>query len=80
VATGWLGWTADQAMDTPLSMINLALEGRIDFLKKTNPWGSSAEDKAEEEFANRKPDPEGAARQLQAFFAALKPRQLPKRE
>lgn len=57
-------------------MIDLALEGRIDYLKKTNPWGS-AEDNAAEEFANQKPDPEGAAKKFAAMIAALKPRQLP---
>ncbi len=63
-------------MDTPLPMINLALEGRIDFLKKTNPWGS-AEDDAADELANREPDPEGAAKKLVAMIEARKPRRLP---
>jgi hypothetical protein len=63
-------------MDTPLAMINLALDGRIDYLKKTNPWGSAEDDQAEE-FANRKPDPEGAAKALVAMIEARKPRRMP---
>lgn len=39
-ATGWLGWSPDQALDTPLPLIELALEGRVDFIIKTNPFGS----------------------------------------
>lgn len=63
-------------MDTPLGMINLALEGRIDFLKKTNPWGSAEEDTAAD-FASRKPDPQAAAQALVAMIQARKPKQLP---
>jgi hypothetical protein len=81
VATGWLGWTPEVALDTPLVQINLALKGKIDFLRKTNPWGSS-EERAEEpeDWRQQKPDPEGAARKLMAFVKAAKAKQLPKKE
>jgi hypothetical protein len=66
-------------MDTPLAMINLALEGKIDFLKKTNPWGS-AKDEDDVDLLDRKPDPQGAAKQLLAFVAAAKAKPLPDRK
>jgi hypothetical protein len=31
-------------LNTPLSQINLALKGRIDFVVKTNPFGSGKKD------------------------------------
>lgn len=43
-ATGWLGWTPEVVLNTPLSQINLALKGRVDFIVKTNPFGSKKED------------------------------------
>lgn len=43
-ATGWLGWDPETVMTTPLSMINLALKGKMDFILKTNPWGSGKEE------------------------------------
>jgi len=39
VATGWLGWTPDYAWHTPIPQIMLALDYRIDWVKKTNPFG-----------------------------------------
>lgn len=38
--TGWLQWSPEQTLDTPMPQLFLALEGRIDFLKKTNPFGA----------------------------------------
>lgn len=66
-------------MTTPLTMINLALDGRIDFLKKTNPWGSS-ETEAEDDWTRQKPDPEGAARKLVAMMKARGAKPLPQRD
>ena len=43
-ATGWLGWTPEVVLNTPISQINLALKGRIDFVMKTNPFGSKKEE------------------------------------
>jgi hypothetical protein len=33
------------ALKTPISQILLALDGKVDFLKKTNPWGGGEEEK-----------------------------------
>jgi hypothetical protein len=65
-------------MDTPLGMINLALDGKIEFLKKTNPWGK-AEDDADD-WQHQKPDPEGSARKLLQFVRARKAMPLPKKD
>jgi hypothetical protein len=42
--TGWLGWSAEQTLDTPISQIFLAINGKIDFVKKSNPYGSEEEE------------------------------------
>lgn len=39
MATGWLGWPPDVAWEAPISQISIALEGKIDFTIKTNPFG-----------------------------------------
>jgi hypothetical protein len=39
--TGWLGWSADQTLDTPMPQLFLALKGKIDYVEKTNPFGAS---------------------------------------
>ena len=44
MATGWLGWDPETALNTPLSQINLALKGRMDFIVKTNPFGSGKQE------------------------------------
>lgn len=44
---GWLGWPPDVVFDTNVNHLNLAIAGKIDFVQKTNPWGS-AEEKAED--------------------------------
>lgn len=38
-ATGWLGWTDAAAMRTSVHRIELALDGKADFVRKTSPWG-----------------------------------------
>jgi len=48
VATGWLGWTPDYAWHTPIPQILLALDYRIDWVKKTNPFGGGGEAKESE--------------------------------
>ena len=56
MATGWLGWPPDVAWEAPVSQILLAIEGRVDFAVKTNPFGGgdsanakkSSKQKAEE--------------------------------
>lgn len=37
---GWMGWTYQDSLDTPVPMIVLAIEGKVDFVQKTNPFGS----------------------------------------
>jgi len=44
MATGWLGWEPEVVLNTPLSQINLALKGRMDFILKTSPFGSGKEE------------------------------------
>ncbi len=39
-ATGWLGYTPEVALTTPIGQLELALAGRMEFLRKTNPWRS----------------------------------------
>lgn len=39
-ATGWLGWSPEAALTTPIPQIELAFEGFIDCKVKTNPFGS----------------------------------------
>jgi hypothetical protein len=80
MATGWLGWTPDIALDTPISQINLALAGKIDFIKKTNPWGSS-EDAEDGRSISQATSPDRVADAFQTFVKAVGAKPLPvKRE
>lgn len=64
-AAGWLGWWPELILDTNINQISLALEGKIDFVKKTNPWGSGEEEKSDEErLREQTPNPELAMKQL----------------
>lgn len=38
-ARGWVGMSHEQAMSDPLASIYLALQGRVDFVTRTNPFG-----------------------------------------
>lgn len=53
-AVGWLGWTRDAALDTPLPFIEAAMEAKIEFLNATNPFGSKKKEKLTEEEAAEK--------------------------
>jgi len=55
---GWLGWPPDVVLNANLGHLHLAIAGKIDFVKKTNPWGS--DDKDEPPPAN----PEQATRDI----------------
>ena len=44
LGTGWLGWSPDLVLDTPIPQLMLALEGKIDFAKKTNPFAATEKD------------------------------------
>jgi len=39
LATGWLGWPPETALHTPIPQIILAIDGKADFVSKTNPFG-----------------------------------------
>jgi hypothetical protein len=41
IGTGFLGWSAEQTMHTPMPQILLALDGKIEWTQSTNPWGAS---------------------------------------
>lgn len=43
-ATGWLGWTPEVALRSSIFHIEMAMAGKIDFLKATNPWGGGEGD------------------------------------
>lgn len=62
-ATGWLGWPPDVALKTPFPLIQLALDGKVDFLLSTTPGAKKPKKKA-------KPGEVGA--QLRAFFSSRK--------
>ena len=69
-ATGWLGWVPEVALNTPFCQIRLAMAGKTDFLRKTNPFGSSEPDAPVPQEA---PDPARAAMQLMAMLKSKKP-------
>lgn len=45
---GWLGWTEEETLNTTLSAIELAYEGKVDMLKLC--FGAPEEEKPEEDF------------------------------
>lgn len=61
---GWLGWPPDVVLNANIAHLHLAIAGKIDFVKRTNPWGSS-EEKPEDP---PRADPEQAQRDLVRFF------------
>lgn len=56
-------------LHTPIPQIELAIAGRVDFVKKTNPWGSGSTEQDDEakRLAEAEPDPEAAQKQFVAF-------------
>jgi hypothetical protein len=63
-----LGWEPKVILSSPIVFLELAIEGKIDFVKKTNPFGSGKEDEEKEEDLLKAPsNPEEAARQLMQF-------------
>ncbi|MBB4265196.1 hypothetical protein [Roseospira visakhapatnamensis] len=55
-------------MTVPVPYILLALDGRVDFLKKTNPWGSSEGDSPDRTSpASTGPAPDIGTRLRRAF-------------
>lgn len=61
-ACGWLGWVPETVLTTTISQLEMAIEGKIDFVKKTNPFGS--EEKEEDKILAQPSDPELAMRNL----------------
>jgi hypothetical protein len=51
-ATGWLGWSPEQALKAPIPHIQIALDGKIDFLVKT----SAGKSKGKPERLSKRPD------------------------
>lgn len=75
--TGWLIWcTPEVAWTTPLAELEAALRGRMDFLRKTNPWRTKEEAEADR-IAEMPPDPESGKRFFETLLKIAKP--LPKR-
>lgn len=64
-------------MNTPLARIYMALEGHVDFIRKTNPFRTK-EDVEDDRIRETKPDPASAIRVFEALKALAKP--LPKRK
>lgn len=69
-----MGWTPKVILSTPLSMLEWAIAGKVDFVKQTNPWGSGGDDKPD-------PDPAKAAQNvLEAFLNHPTAKPLPSRK
>lgn len=45
LATGWLGWSHNDALNVHVGFIEAAFEGLIDKLNKTNPYASPETEK-----------------------------------
>jgi hypothetical protein len=68
--TGWLGYDENQVLDFNINNLELAIEGKFDFVKRTNPWGSS-----EKQNDISTPDsPENVAKKLQAWAMGMQGR------
>lgn len=59
---GWLGWPPDTVLSANIAHLHLAIAGKIDFVKKTNPWGSG-DDKPDD------PPPSNPAQAAQDIMA-----------
>lgn len=67
-ATGWLGWTAEAALATPMPQIEAAIRAKLDFIAKTSPFGGGP--RPEPASADR-PDRAAVAERLRTAFRAL---------
>lgn len=67
IGTGYLGWTAEQTLSTPMPQILIALDGKIEWAQSTNPFGSS--NKAKE-------PPKDPAKKLKAMYKAYGTRKV----
>lgn len=73
IATGWLGWTPHVALNTPIGQIRLAIDGKIAFIKATNPFGGE-EEKPKSDPLFPAPNPKAA---MDAFLGFVKPKAVP---
>jgi hypothetical protein len=64
-ATGWCGYTPDVALDTTICNLELALEGKFDFIRKTNPWRTQKD--IDEENASKPETRDNIAKKMQAW-------------
>ena len=63
---GSLGWPPEVILNTNISQLEMAVEGKIDFVKKTNPFGSGEPTEAEK-LKNQPLNAQQAAAQLMSF-------------
>lgn len=61
---GWLKWPPDIILDSTISQLELAIEGAVDYAKKTNPFGGGEGETDEEKMRSTPPAPELAMQQL----------------
>lgn len=72
-ATGWLGWSPNVVLNANIEHLRLAIAGKVDFVKKTNPWGNGEDTEAPPQSS-----PELVVRQVQDMVAQLQHNQRQK--
>jgi hypothetical protein len=68
-ATGWLGWSPEAALTTPIPQIELAFEGFIDCKIKTNPFGSGDSDGSQRQ--QKPPEPERVQQDIKSALRGM---------
>ena len=71
-ATGWLNWPPDVALNTPFPVIELALEGKVDFLTATTPGAQKRK-----KWGKKPKSPDELRSKIKAVFAAFKSDKAP---
>jgi len=75
-ACGWIPqWGENGILDANINNLEIAIEGRVEFVKKTNPWGKSKEDEEAEKLKETEMNPEKAAEQLLTMVVRRKGKQ-----
>ncbi len=59
-----MGWEPETILTTTISQLEMAIKGKIDFVKKTNPFGSEDKVDEEEKMMNEEANPEIAAQRI----------------
>lgn len=67
-ATGWLGWSPEAALTTPIPQIELAFEGFIDCKVKTNPFGSGDSEGGQKD---KPPEPERVQQDIKSALRGM---------